>query len=73
MEDISKFDAQWILEDDPQVLNAKKLDRFRKGLMPNDQEICNAMNDEDQWIDNGYDIDASQDNDETSNPTPPAN
>jgi hypothetical protein len=44
MEDISKFDAEWILEDDPQVLNMEELDRYRKGLMPNDQEMCNTIN-----------------------------
>jgi hypothetical protein len=44
MEDISKFDAEWILEDDPQVLTGEELDRYRKGLVPNDKEISNAMN-----------------------------
>ena len=43
LEDISKFDEEWIFEDDPQELNMEEIDRYRKGLMPNDTEVCNAI------------------------------
>jgi hypothetical protein len=46
MEDISKFDAEWILEEDPQVLIGEELDRYRKGLVPNDEAIRNAGDEE---------------------------
>jgi hypothetical protein len=42
LEDIGKFDEDWILEDDPQVLN-EEIERYRKCLVPNDKEICNAI------------------------------
>lgn len=70
MEDIGKFAEEWILEDDPQVLNVEELNRYREGLVPNDDEICNAivMNDEAQWIEDEDDMDASQENDEANFP-----
>jgi hypothetical protein len=43
---ISKFVAEWILEDDPQVLIGEELDRYRKGLVPNDEEIRNVGDEE---------------------------
>jgi hypothetical protein len=43
LEDIAKFDEDWILEDDPQVLNVEENNRCQKGLVPNDKEICNAI------------------------------
>ena len=43
LEDIAKFDEEWIFEDDPQELNVEEIDRYRKGLMPNDTEMCNAI------------------------------
>jgi hypothetical protein len=43
LEDIGKFAEDWILEDDPQVLNVEEIERYRKGLVPNDKEICNAI------------------------------
>jgi hypothetical protein len=33
LEDIGKFDEDWIFEDDPQVLNGKEIDRYRKVLI----------------------------------------
>jgi hypothetical protein len=43
LEDIGKFAEDWILEDDPQVLNVEEIERYRKGLVPNDKEILNAI------------------------------
>ena len=43
LEDISNFDEEWIFEDDPQELNVEEIDRYRKDLMPNDTEMCNAI------------------------------
>lgn len=71
LEDIAKFDEEWIFEEDPQELNGEEIDRYRKGLMPNDTEICNAiaMNDEAHWIDDECDMDEAQENDEGNFPT----
>lgn len=70
LEDIGKFAEDWIFEDDPQVLNGEEIGVYRKNLESDDTEIRNsmAMNDEAQWIDEDYDIDASQETDEANMP-----
>lgn len=46
LEDIGKFDENWILEDDPIVLSVEEIELFRKGCTPhdNDSEINCNMN-----------------------------
>ena len=44
LEDIGKFDENWILEDDPIVLSVEEIELFRKGCTPHDNDseiICN--------------------------------
>lgn len=52
------------------MLNGEEIGVYRKNLESDDTEIRNsmAMNDEAQWIDEDYDIDASQETDEANMP-----
>lgn len=52
------------------MLNGEEIGVYRKNLKSDDTKIRNsmAMNDEAQWIDEDYDIDASQETDEANMP-----